>query len=858
MGIQELQRYIEVHAPSACVPVDLLKLARGVTLGQPRTPSARRRPPPAVQLCLVLDAESCLDRLYGGFFSDWACGGEWGRMMHFLTVLIQTIRTNNMELAVFFSGALELPRMREWVGRQHAQRRHINQTLKHLSVKATPPPKVWWTAPACLRSALRLALRSLDVQVLCSTDEHRQEVMAFCHENSYHGLVAEDAEFIMLNPPRLFSARQLKLTYKGTLETKEFILQQVARGLDLQPNRFSLLAALLGNFLLTDQDLADFHESLLQASQARAEPPGTPAAPDADAALQLQLVGAVLQFVRSLPSVDRLDAVGERVFGDASDPRVARLKESVAYFGDGSRDGYFRHKSLSGALNGSCSVLAAERSSDAGGGSLSGPPSVPSDPGSVLDVAPAAQTRAGGRTDEQADCLARRFGLLGLDMDAYVPGTAPGSYSDDRPANGHSSAGAEGPAVTLTPPPLPPVTAEVLRTAGERHRRGLMTPWVYQVLTKGELKVPVCVEDELNRELPNAVLFFRPARERIYGVLFNLYHHSYLSHRDRDKPEHERHAVPRVQIREWVYSRSNPYRRPELVPAQPLGWGVPTVQRLWFGTSEDDKKRRLRAFLSCLQSDTPTIRNTVYVPEHLLVLACVLRFILSQTSGSQQPSIYKPELDAFIAQALCPKLADTQYLQELQLPAVTPRGVQLGNLFMQGVETALFANDACGAPIPWAVCCPWLFFDGKLFHSYLLKAAQSRNVTQLCDDRVEMVAQLEMTRQAVLEGLPVQYGRPPLLSAAPAPAPAPAQVYGRSSLPKAPSRRPYTPSGKKQQARWRGADGLDSDSEESLLPAGRAMTVDLPDTREVGDASLGGSGSEVPGQYQDAPLLHVQ
>ena len=71
-------------------------------------------------------------------------------------------------------------------------------------------------------------------------------------------------------------------------------------------------------------------------------------APDADAALQLQLVGAVLQFVRSLPSVDRLDAVGERVFGDASDPRVARLKESVAYFGDGSRDGYFRHKSLSG------------------------------------------------------------------------------------------------------------------------------------------------------------------------------------------------------------------------------------------------------------------------------------------------------------------------------------------------------------------------------------------------------------------------------------------------------------------------------------------------------------------------------
>ena len=38
-----------------------------------------------------------------------------------------------------------------------------------------------------------------------------------------------------------------------------------------------------------------------------------------------------------------------------------------------------------------------------------------------------------------------------------------------------------------------------------------------------------------------------------------------------------------LQIREWAYSRANPYTRPDLVTAQPLNWGVPTVQRLWFG-----------------------------------------------------------------------------------------------------------------------------------------------------------------------------------------------------------------------------------------------------------------------------------
>ena len=58
-------------------------------------------------------------------------------------------------------------------------------------------------------------------------------------------------------------------TAQGTLETTEFVLKKVARGLDLQPNRFSLLAALLGNFLLTEDDLSDFHETLLQEHQAK-------------------------------------------------------------------------------------------------------------------------------------------------------------------------------------------------------------------------------------------------------------------------------------------------------------------------------------------------------------------------------------------------------------------------------------------------------------------------------------------------------------------------------------------------------------------------------------------------------------
>ena len=70
---------------------------------------------------------------------------------------------------------------------------------------------------------------------------------------------------------------------------------------------------------------------------------------------------------------------------------------------------------------------------------------------------------------------------------------------------------------------------------------------------------------------------------------------------------------------------------------------------------------------------------------------------------------------------------------------LTVRGLQLATLFMQGVEHVVFANDACGAPIPWGACCPWHFFDGKLLHLKLLKIENGASVMDLCDGQVSVV-----------------------------------------------------------------------------------------------------------------------
>lgn len=53
----------------------------------------------------------------------------------------------------------------------------------------------------------------------------------------------------------------------------------------------------------------------------------------------------------------------------------------------------------------------------------------------------------------------------------------------------------------ITIPPLPPVAPEVLRVAEHRHRRGLMYPYIYHVLTKVREHIPIHLPDTAPQDL---------------------------------------------------------------------------------------------------------------------------------------------------------------------------------------------------------------------------------------------------------------------------------------------------------------------------------------------------------------------
>lgn len=70
MGIQDLQTFLEGSSiPESCVGVDLVRIARSVSLRLGKHSQKKGGNNVLTKFSLVVDGECCLDRLYGGYFS---------------------------------------------------------------------------------------------------------------------------------------------------------------------------------------------------------------------------------------------------------------------------------------------------------------------------------------------------------------------------------------------------------------------------------------------------------------------------------------------------------------------------------------------------------------------------------------------------------------------------------------------------------------------------------------------------------------------------------------------------------------------------------------------------------------------
>ncbi|CAB4066574.1 unnamed protein product [Lepeophtheirus salmonis] len=425
--------------------------------------------------------------------------------------------------------------------------------------------------------------------------------------------------------------------------------------------------------------------------------------------------------VKGLSSVYNYEKIGHHLFGSTSegpDPRVKKIKESMEYYFRGTLEGSRKHRKTE-------PLLIAQK--------------LHSLPEEGIEFCSHDSTNVSGKLAFQSSPRAKKVPPLLIIF----------SYSNERKSPAKEESHTNEDVKTI------PIPYEVRRTATERHRLGAMSSYIYQVLCYGEIKFPVILENMKpnNLELPRIYEFYRPLRQyqnqetkrtlesKISGLLQKS-ETANLSEEDtviasekvkKLKKDLEKLDLPEsheVKIREWL--PYNSYQKPCIVEGVEVPWGVPTVQRLWFGTSMEDKEKRIRAFMSCIRCDDvkPLLLQPHLIPPNFVFMACILRYIMV---SSNYPV--------------------GTYSDPSQLDAVTPRGVQLASLFMEGVEMALFANDACGAPFPLHMTLPWTFFDGVLFHMYLQKAASVQNLYELCDNDELLVSRVEIMKSVIIPEL---------------------------------------------------------------------------------------------------------
>ncbi|XP_055283699.1 constitutive coactivator of PPAR-gamma-like protein 1 [Moschus berezovskii] len=915
MGVQGFQDYIEKHCPSAVVPVELQKLARGSLVG------GGRQRPPHTPLRLLVDADNCLHRLYGGFYTDWVSGGQWNHMLGYLAALAKACFGGNIELFVFFNGALEKARLHEWVKRQGNERQTAQQIVSHVQNKGTPPPKVWFLPPVCMAHCIRLALIRFHVKVrpagraggLGSAwagggvgDRGRASDLqngraawspAGCRvpgsgnlgctrpaENHYTPLYGTSEEGL-LPRAKLLIAPVLRYAAATLIRPSTYHCGLVLERCAVRPylilsfprvsNGFcGIPVCIPGNHILPDEDLASFHWSLLG--------PEHPLASLKVRAHQLVLppcdvvIKAVADYVRNIQDTSDLDAIAKDVFQHSqsrTDDKVIRFKRAIGYYSATSKPMAFHPPHYLARPNpfgmpGIVPPYVPPQMLNIPQTSLQAKPVAPQVPSpgapgpgphpyNLAEPALTLETSGKNLTEQNYSNIPHEgkhtplyersspinpapSGSPNHVDSAYFPGSSTSSSSDNDEGSGgaanhisgnkigwektgsHSEPQARGDPgdqtkaegsstassgsqlaegkgnqigtvqpipcllsmptrnhMDITTPPLPPVAPEVLRVAEHRHKKGLMYPYIFHVLTKGEIKIAVSIEDEASKDLPPAALLYRPVRQYVYGVLFSLAE----SRKKTERLAFRKNRLPPefspVIIKEWAAYKGKSPQTPELVEALAFReWTCPNLKRLWLGKAVEDKNRRMRAFLACMRSDTPAMLNPASVPTHLTVLCCVLRYMV-QWPGAR--ILRRQELDAFLAQALSPKLYEPDQLQELKIENLDPRGIQLSALFMSGVDMALFANDACGQPVPWEHCCPWMYFDGKLFQSKLLKASREKTpLIDLCDGQAEQAAKVEKMRQSILEGLNFSRQSHPL----PFPPPAALPFYPTSVYPR--------------------------------------------------------------------------
>lgn len=740
----------------------------------------------------VVHADSCRKYVYP-ISTDWVCGGQWNEMLNNLEKFVRNFRQSNSELVVFFDGSMSSTRIHEWKSRQANQRETVKQLMSKVVSYRASPSRNLAVIPACFNTALRLALKSCNVIVCSSLSQVHSDITNYYRAQKCSGIIAHSSHYLLQGISNCFSPDHLKIG-RYNVRSSCIDFEAVMKELGLTEEALPVFASLIGSVLIPEEYLATFHWTFLAPDhplrqvELKGHLSNQSVLPPYDIVIK-----GVADFLKDRDLSD-VDSLAAQVFtGPTYDQAEAatKLKESIEYFksvnqkkldetttnsdaqSNINRDGFPVHNFGKPAEEPRQHITNSKMVESSYQQRWHQFQKV------QVNTQPLVQTLQDAEcaiTDEpEDDGKPENSESETSEEKEKTPETAAEEKekdpslqeaSDEATINGVETSCSEVESEEAAPSAeycevheepdenvkalLSTIPDEVLSVARKRHQSGEMAQEILQILTRGEILIDTAIDEEHATMRPPVPLLYRPVRELIYGILFD----QKIFEESIKEPIFQDAAAQCRHVKEYCVHKGNSLDSPDIVEPKSIAWDIPPVKTLWLGRQAEDNTTRMKAFLTCMKSETQNMSNPAMVPQRLLLLCCVLRYLIQQ--GGEKSILAKHDIDAFLAQALSPHLtteSNSTNLANLKLNQIDVRAMQLASIFMSGIETAVIANDACGSPVPWEFCCPWLFFDGKLFHSKWLQSSMNVATLELCDGKPQLAQRLERLRWCITEGL---------------------------------------------------------------------------------------------------------
>ena len=254
--------FLERHIENSLKQVDFIQIANQIKEKRSR-------------LRIVIDAESCLDRLYGGYFSNWICSGDWANISTFYRNLIRACFRLNLEVIIYFNGTNPQDNeINEWETKEKTKSQKIAQVFENIKVKKDSQNKLW-IKPIDLVNQIIVQLRTDKanklnkvIQTYTSIKCHQKEIIEFCKINKCEYLFTNDPDILMMILSKsieninLCSARSFKLEFKGNILAQQYDLNAILRFLNMKSFHIPAFATLLGNRFVNEKNFKKYFESL--------------------------------------------------------------------------------------------------------------------------------------------------------------------------------------------------------------------------------------------------------------------------------------------------------------------------------------------------------------------------------------------------------------------------------------------------------------------------------------------------------------------------------------------------------------------------------------------------------------------